>query len=255
MVHLGIDIGSVCAKGAILHGDQLDKVILPTGWNIKETAALLKTALLSKSGANENEIASVVATGYGRISIPYADKKVTEITCHARGAVYLNPNARTIVDIGGQDSKVISIDADGRVQDFVMNDKCAAGTGRFLQVMAHVLEVEVDDLDHLARHDEAVTINAMCTVFAESEIISLLAQGTDKGAIAAGILSSISQRIQHLSSRITVLDQLIFTGGVSNSNVLRHMLSEKLKLEVHHHCDAQFAGAIGAAMLAKEIYE
>jgi len=239
----------------VLHGDRLEKVILPTGWNIKETANLLRSTLLAQAGARDAEISGVVATGYGRVSIPYADKKVTEITCHARGAVYLNPNARTIVDIGGQDSKVISVDADGRVQDFVMNDKCAAGTGRFLQVMAHVLEVEVDELDQLARHDEAVTINAMCTVFAESEIISLLAQGTGKGAIAAGILSSISQRVQHLSSRISVQDQLIFTGGVSNSNVLRHMLSEKLKLEVHHHCDAQFAGAIGAALLAREICE
>lgn len=253
MIHMGIDIGSVCAKGAAIRDGRMEKVILPTGWNIKETATLLKTALLDKMGAPESAVCGVVATGYGRVSIPYADKKVTEITCHARGAVHLNPATRTIIDIGGQDSKLISIDADGHVQDFVMNDKCAAGTGRFLQVMAHVLEVGVDDLDQLARQGEPVTINAMCTVFAESEIISLLAQGTEKSAIAAGILSSISQRVQHLSSRIAIQDQLLFTGGVSGSVYLRQMLTRKLNLDVKHHPDAQFAGAIGAALIAQEI--
>lgn len=252
MIHMGIDIGSVCAKGALLNGDQLVKVMMPTGWNIKETAERLRESLLHKAGLHEHQVAGVVATGYGRISIPYADRKVTEITCHARGAVYLIPEARTIVDIGGQDSKVIAIDAQGRVQDFVMNDKCAAGTGRFLQVMAHVLEVEVDELDALAYGSEGITINAMCTVFAESEIISLLALGTEKGVIASGILNAISQRIQHLSSRIGIDNALIFTGGVSHSAVLRQRLSEKLGLKIHHHPDAQFAGAIGAALLARE---
>jgi predicted CoA-substrate-specific enzyme activase len=252
MIHMGIDIGSVCAKGVAIRGERIEKILLPTGWNIRDTAHQVRTTLLSKLDAMEDDIAAVVATGYGRVSIPYASKKVTEITCHARGAAFLSSDARTIIDIGGQDSKVISIDENGRVLDFVMNDKCAAGTGRFLQVMAHVLETEVDDLDEMAREGSPVTINAMCTVFAESEIISLLAQGTDKASIASGILSSISQRVQHLSSRIVLRDQIIFTGGVSRSKVLRHLLSEKLGMVVCHHEDAQFAGALGAALIAKE---
>jgi predicted CoA-substrate-specific enzyme activase len=252
MIHLGIDIGSVCAKGIAIRGDHMEKVLLPTGWNIRDTAHQLKSLLLERLDASEADIQTVIATGYGRISIPYATRQVTEITCHARGAAYLSSSARTIIDIGGQDSKVISIDADGRVMDFIMNDKCAAGTGRFLQVMAHVLGAEVDDLDALACEGNPIEINSMCTVFAESEIVSLLAQGTDKASVAAGILSSISQRIVHLSSRVTLRNQIFFTGGVSKSEVVRNNLAEKLGMAVAHHEDSQFAGAIGAALIGRD---
>jgi (R)-2-hydroxyacyl-CoA dehydratese activating ATPase len=253
MISVGIDIGSVCAKAALYDGEKITKVIAPTGWNIKDTAFQVYESLLSEYGCTKDDVNCVVGTGYGRISIPFADKQVTEITCHARGANFLNPDARTIVDIGGQDSKVISINKKGTVLDFIMNDKCAAGTGRFLQVMSHVLGTEVDCLDDLALKGDPIDINSMCTVFAESEVVSLLAQGTSKESIASGILNSISQRIVHIANRVVLKDNIIFTGGVSKSDVIRLRLEEKLGMKIDYHPDAQFAGAIGAAIIGKGV--
>lgn len=249
MISIGIDIGSVCAKAVAYDGSIIGKIIMPTGWNPKETAKELYERLVSGAGIKEKDIDSIVATGYGRVSVPFASRKVTEITCHARGAAFLDSEARTVIDVGGQDSKVISIDDKGNVLEFMMNDKCAAGTGRFLQVMANVLETEVDQLELLASNSEPRDINSMCAVFAESEVISLLSQGTSKEAVASGILHSISNKITHLTSRVTVRDKVLFTGGVSANSMIREILSKKLKCRVVTHKDSQFAGAIGAAII------
>jgi (R)-2-hydroxyacyl-CoA dehydratese activating ATPase len=252
MISVGIDIGSVCAKAAIYDGNDVKLMIRPTGWNIKETARSIYDDILGENGCDSSEVGYIVATGYGRISIPFADRQVTEITCHAKGAIFLNKAARTIIDIGGQDSKVISIDADGNVRDFIMNDKCAAGTGRFLQVMAHVLNTEVDELDEMAWRGESISINSMCTVFAESEVVSLLASGNSKENIANGVLSSISQKIVHLANRVVINEELFFTGGVSGSEFVRKCLSSKLGTGISSHRDSQWAGAIGAAIIGYE---
>ncbi len=249
MISIGIDIGSVCAKAVAYDAGIIGKIIMPTGWNPKETAQELYGRLISGAGIKEEEIASVVATGYGRVSVSFASKKVTEITCHARGAAFLDSEARTVIDVGGQDSKVISIDDKGNVLEFMMNDKCAAGTGRFLQVMANVLETEVDQLELLAAGSEPRDINSMCAVFAESEVISLLSQGASKEAVASGILHSISNKITHLTSRVAIKDRVLFTGGVSANSLIREILSKKLKCRVVTHKDSQFAGAIGAAII------
>jgi predicted CoA-substrate-specific enzyme activase len=249
MVSIGIDIGSVCAKAVSYDGSIIKKLIIPTGWNPKETAKELYEKLISETEIKESDIISIVATGYGRVSVPFASKKVTEITCHARGAAFLDPEARTVIDVGGQDSKVISIDGKGNVLEFMMNDKCAAGTGRFLQVMANVLETEVDQLELLASNSEPRDINSMCAVFAESEVISLLSQGAAKEAVASGILHSISNKITHLTSRVSIRDKVLFTGGVSANSMIREILSKKLKCRVVTHKDSQFAGAIGAAIM------
>jgi len=252
MVSIGIDIGSVCAKAVAYDGGTVDRLMMPTGWNPRETGAELYKRLVSGSGIKEEDIAAVVATGYGRVSVPFSTRKVTEITCHARGAAFLDPEARTVIDVGGQDSKVISIDDKGNVLEFMMNDKCAAGTGRFLQVMANVLETEVDQLESLASDSIPRDINSMCAVFAESEVISLLAQGTAKEAVASGILHSISNKIMHLTSRVTIKDKVLFTGGVSANGMIGDILSRKLKCSVATHKDSQFAGAIGAAIIGYE---
>jgi len=249
MVTVGIDIGSVCAKAIAYDGEVVGKQLMPTGWNPRETSAELYRRLLMDTGLKDEDIASVIATGYGRVSIPFATRKVTEITCHARGAAFLHPEARTVIDVGGQDSKVIAIDEKGSVLEFMMNDKCAAGTGRFLQVMANVLETEVDQLEKLASSSSPRDINSMCAVFAESEVISLLSQGTSKEAVASGILHSISNKIMHLTSRLPINDQVLFTGGVSHNGLIKDILSKKLKHNIETHKDSQFAGAIGAAII------
>ncbi|HPW41739.1 MAG TPA: acyl-CoA dehydratase activase, partial [Bacillota bacterium] len=235
MVSIGIDIGSVCAKAVAYDERIIGRLIIPTGWNPRQTAEELYERLVSENEIKKGEITSIVATGYGRVSVPFASGKVTEITCHAKGAAYLDPDARTVIDVGGQDSKVISIDEKGSVLEFMMNDKCAAGTGRFLQVMANVLETEVDQLDALASNSAPRDINSMCAVFAESEVISLLSQGTSKEAVASGILHSISNKILHMTSRITIREKVLFTGGVASNTMIREIISKKLKCRVLTH--------------------
>ena len=221
---LGIDIGSTCTKGAVYDGLDLYTEIIPTGWNLKESGNEIAGRLAASAGIRIDDAESIIATGYGRDSLIFASKKVTEITCHARGAHFLDPGIRTVIDIGGQDSKAIAVSETGSVIEFIMNDKCAAGTGRFLQVMAHVLGSEVDELEALARGAEPVSINSMCAVFAESEVISLLARGAAKEQIAAGILESIAGKITHLTGRVRITDSIMFTGGVSKNSAIRKTL-------------------------------
>lgn len=254
MYSIGIDIGSVCTKGALYNGKEFFTEVIPTGWNLAESGNLMLRRLIEISGINTGDKRYVTATGYGRDSITFADRRVTEITCHARGAHFINPETRTVIDVGGQDSKAIAVDDKGQVIEFIMNDRCAAGTGRFLQVMAHILGSEVDKLDALAGDAEPAVINSMCAVFAESEVISLLARGVSKESIAAGILESISGKIVHLTGRVCVSGQVVFTGGVSYNTTIRKSLEKRIGEEIITYPGAQSAGAVGAALIGYESF-
>lgn len=256
MSHLtaGLDIGSVGVKAALMEGCRVSAtVLLPTGWAPGESGESAMRQLLSATGLAPGDIAASVATGYGRKTYRNADKHMTEITCHAAGANYLYPGARAILDIGGQDSKAIRLDDGGEVRDFLMNDKCAAGTGRFLESMAVLLEYSFDDFSNLPDGMDPHPISSMCTVFAESEVIGLLARGVDKRAIALGLLDSIASRAEGMIGRVGGEGPIAFTGGLSRSENLVAFLEKRLGQQVFHGEMSQFAGAIGAALLAKNV--
>lgn len=250
MISIGIDVGSVAAKAAAFDGKKIvSTALLPTGWSPKETGEKLLNQIMEELNITKGDIKSIVGTGYGRVSLPFIDKKVTEITCHGKGAHYIDPNIRVVIDIGGQDSKVIKLNKNGTVADFLMNDKCAAGTGRFLQVMATALEIDVSDLSTLALNAAPANINSMCTVFAESEVVSLIAEGTSKEAIASGLLHSVCNKTYSLVSKIGVENKVFFSGGVSRNKKLGELLSNKLGVDITSSDESQFLGAIGAAII------
>lgn len=250
MISIGIDVGSVAAKAAAFNGDEiLVTAIYPTGWSPKEVGELLLENILKKSNTTKKDIKSIIGTGYGRVSLPFVDKTVTEITCHGKGAFFIDPKIRTVIDIGGQDSKVIKLNHEGQVTDFIMNDKCAAGTGRFLQVMANALAVDVGELSNLATGVEPANISSMCTVFAESEVVSLIAKGTSKKTIAAGLLHSVCNKTYSLVNKVNVEDKVFFSGGVSRNKLMAELLSKKLGIEIISSEESPFLGAIGAAII------
>jgi predicted CoA-substrate-specific enzyme activase len=246
---VGIDAGSVATKGVLFDGEIVHTVTLPTGWSPKTASENVLNALLKDTGVKRGEVKKIIGTGYGRISMDFLDKAVTEITCHGKGAHFLNNKIRTILDIGGQDSKVISLDERGNVCDFLMNDKCAAGTGRFLQVMTNLLGEEIEKIDTLAQDASPESITSMCTVFAESEVISLLANGASKESVAAGIIESIANRATSLLSKINISNEVAFTGGVAKSQVLKRAIEEKIKKPIYIADDTQIVGALGAAVI------
>lgn len=250
MIGVGIDIGSVAAKGILLNGEEQYQVLLPTGWSPRQAGETILKELLTLSSLSAKEIGQVVVTGYGRVALPLADQTVTEIKCHARGVAALYPQIRTIIDIGGQDSKVIHVSESGKVLDFAMNDKCAAGTGRFLQVMATALGLDVSELGEKENAAQTVTINSMCTVFAESEIIGLLAQGMPPGGIIAGLHQSVGKRVGAMARRLGVKEQVAFTGGVAINLGVKRALQEEIGGSLLVPADCQFTGALGAALIA-----
>ena len=253
MYSIGIDSGSVATKGVLFDGENFEYKIVPTGWSPKNACSeILEFFLESKNIKKEDTF--IVATGYGRVSIDFADKEITEITCHGKGAYYLNSDIRTILDIGGQDSKVIKLDRDGNLADFLMNDKCAAGTGRFLEVMSNLLGSDISEIDNLTGGGEVPeNINSMCTVFAESEVISLLASGSSKESVALGILHSIASRIVNLTEKLGVEGEIAFTGGLAQSKVLTKIISDKLGIDVFTSPYSQYNGAIGAASIGQDL--
>lgn len=252
MIVAGIDVGSVSTKVALAVDEKIYKVVIPTGWSPRQAGEDVLAEALSQAGI-EGKVDFIIATGYGRIALPIANKAVTEITCHARGVAYLMPETRLVIDIGGQDSKVIKISPQGKVLDFVMNDKCAAGTGRFMEVIAARLGVDVTELSDLGKEQTPVELNSMCTVFAESEVIGLLARGMGKGEIVAGLHKSISSRISAMVDRMNPESPIIFTGGVAQNKSLVHSLSLQLNMPVLVPEDCQFTGAIGAMLIAGEM--
>ena len=250
---IGIDIGSTCAKTVVMDENKkiLHRLLQPTDWSSVDTAQAIHEKL-EELGICFAE-ARVVATGYGRISVPYADKCVTEITCHGRGACYVFGGENlTVIDIGGQDTKLIAVEG-GIVKDFIMNDKCSAGTGRFLEVMANTLGVRPEELCQLAARGGNTTISSMCTVFAESEVISLIGRGEAKENIAYAVVDSIVKKVGSQAGRLHLGGQVCLTGGLCEFEYLHTSLSRQLGVAVKTHPDGRYAGAIGAALSAFNI--
>ena len=254
----GVDVGSVAAKAVVLdrrNGKALGAALLPTGWNPRESGEAVLRRACDKARVDANALSTVVGTGYGRVSLPCAHKTLTEITCHARGATHLFPRTGMVLDIGGQDSKVISVDADGTVADFVMNDKCAAGTGRFLQVLSGILDMSLDELSAAAAQGTPVEISSMCAVFAETEIVGLLARGAQPADVAAGVYMSIARRLRGLAARIPMRGECTFSGGLATSSSFSRMLSRELGVTVNVAPDPQLMGALGASLIAADLAE
>lgn len=212
-------------------------------------------AVLTAAGLERKEIDCTVVTGYGRITYTNADKQITEISCHAKGAFFLAPETRTVIDIGGQDAKIIRLDQSDRVENFVMNDKCAAGTGRFLEVMARILDCRIDELSKLADKAETeINISNTCTVFAESEVISQLAAGAQRASVARGAHRAVAKRIAGLASRIGIKPEIFLTGGVALNSDVADALEKELGEKITTAKDPQIVGAVGAALYAVELH-
>jgi predicted CoA-substrate-specific enzyme activase len=255
MIVAGMDIGSMTTETVILRdGEILASIIMPTGANSRKAAERCLSAALQKAGLKQEEISAIVTTGYGRASFPQTTKMITEITCHARGAYFVHPKTRTVIDIGGQDSKVIRLDAQGRNVDFQMNDKCAAGTGRFLEVMAHALEVKVEELGKLSLGaPRTIKISSMCTVFAESEVVSLIADDQPKEVIIRGLHDSIADRVLGMVNRVGIEEEVTLTGGVAKNEGVVRALEERLGIRMFIPPEPQIIGALGAALLARNL--
>ncbi len=249
----GLDVGSTAAKAVLLDADTktlLTSALLPTGWNAKQAGKDVLCAACQNIGIQTDDVKVIIATGYGRISLPFAQKSITEITCHAMGASFLIPETRMLLDIGGQDSKVVLVDTDGSVMDFVMNDKCAAGTGRFLQVVAGILDMDLPQLGEAAQRGKPANISSMCAVFAETEIIGLLANGVLPEDIAAGVFVSIAKRVKSLIRRMPQGNICTFTGGLATNQAFCQILENVLDMQIKVPQNPQCVGALGAAILA-----
>ena len=252
---LGVDSGSTSTNAVIINGrrELVASAVLRTGAKAGDSAEKILELVLKKAKLRREDLALIVSTGYGRVSIPYADRNITEITCHARGARFFDPQVRTILDIGGQDSKAIHLDPNGEVADFAMNDKCAAGTGRFLEAMARTLEVSIDELGPISlKSKRSVEISSMCTVFAESEVISLIAQNREKADIAAGVHRAIAGKSAALLSRVSPEPPYMMTGGVAKNPGVVKALEEKLGVSLSICPEPEIVGACGAALLGLE---
>ena len=247
---LGIDVGSTTSKCVILRGgaEPVATSLVPAGTGTTGPRRALEEAL-RQTDLTREQLSALVATGYGRNSFPWADFTVSELSCHALGAAALMPGVRTVIDIGGQDAKVLRVNDAGRLESFLMNDKCAAGTGRFLEVMARILEL---DVSQLAEMDEqasgAVSISSTCTVFAESEVISHLANNVDLRDLVAGIHASVAVRTAGLARRLGITEPLGMTGGVARNAGVVRALEKELGAAIAVSPLAQLAGAYGAAL-------
>jgi (R)-2-hydroxyacyl-CoA dehydratese activating ATPase len=251
----GVDIGSTMTKVVIVGGGRETSLIGPTGPEHRKLANRVMEEALERAGIAFDDVTYVVATGYGRINVPFADRQVTEITCHAKGLSSLLPSARTVVDIGGQDSKGIRIE-NGKVVDFVMNDKCAAGTGRFLEIIAEALGVPLDKMGELSlTAEKPAVIGNMCTVFAEQEVISQLAAGERVPNLVAGIHQAIAGRIFALVSKLKIKPEVAITGGGAKNIGLVKALEAKFGCTVLVPTEPLLTGALGAALIGQEMYE
>ena len=230
MNYVGIDIGSTASK-VVARGETQMEFVLPTGWNSKETTRIIQERLKEHNVDVLDETTKVVATGYGRIAVDFADYVITEITCHARGGRELGSDNCGIIDVGGQDTKVILVQ-NGMVHDFLMNDKCSAGTGKFLEVMANRLGVTLQELFDLAAAGEVLPISSLCTVFAESEVINYIGEGRKREDIAAGVVDSVAAKVAQLAQRKNLPEQVILTGGLSHSRYFTRILSAKMNQTV-----------------------
>ena len=255
MYVLGVDSGSTSTNAVIM--DQNRRIaafaVVRTGAKARESAEKVLREVLEKARLTRDDISWIVSTGYGRVSISYADENVTEISCHGKGAHYFNPAIRTILDIGGQDSKAIHLNESGEVKDFVMNDKCAAGTGRFLEMIARTLEVSIDELGSIALESkEKIEITSMCSVFAESEVISLIANNREKADIADGVCHAIANKAFSLLRRVGMEPDFMMTGGVAKNPGVVRAIEEKIGNPLYICPEPEIVGAAGAALYALE---
>jgi predicted CoA-substrate-specific enzyme activase len=255
--YAGIDTGSTSTNAVIIDDKKniISFAIIPTGVKVAESAKKALDEALRKAGIEIGDISKTVATGYGRARIDFRAEDVTEITCHAKGAYFLNPKVRTIIDIGGQDSKVIKLDKKGNVTDFVMNDKCAAGTGRFIEMMAQSLQLSLEEMSRYGlKRDEDIAISSMCSVFAQSEVVSLIASDKKLEDIVHGINNSIASKVVALGRRGNLEREFMMTGGVARNIGVVRAFEDKLDAEIIVPEEPDICGALGAALIASEIY-
>jgi len=249
----GVDVGSTQTKAVIIDqdGQIVGRALIDTGANVTVAAEKAFQAAVAATGLGEEQVEYVIGTGYGRYKVTFGNKQVTEISCHGRGAVHMFPATRTVIDMGGQDSKAIRVNQDGEIVDFCMNDKCAAGTGRFLGAASVALDIPLDELGPTAlKSEKAVRISTTCTVFAESEVLSWLGKGKKVEDILWGVHQSISARSIGLLRRVGVEDEITFTGGVARNTGMIQALEEGLKRKINVSEESHFMGALGAALFA-----
>jgi (R)-2-hydroxyacyl-CoA dehydratese activating ATPase len=256
MIYAGIDAGSRAIKIILFDSDKgqiIDYSITDQGVQQDLLIESVYEALLRRNNLKPENIRNIIATGYGRNIQTITSNTITEITCHARGVRHLIPHVRTIIEIGGQDSKLLKLNADGKVQDFTMNDRCAAGTGRFLEVVANRLSISLDELGYLAaRSKSPAVISSMCVVFAETEIIGLLSSGIQPEDIVAGVMNSIASRIMAMAGR-NLTDPLVFTGGVALIPGMDKAISKTIDKDIEIVQKPQYTGALGAALLGETL--
>jgi predicted CoA-substrate-specific enzyme activase len=255
MYFVGVDIGSTMTKIVVMDGggDIRSRIIGPTGPEHRRLANKVLLEALEQANLSFGEIDYVVATGYGRVNVPFADRQITELTCHARGVASLFPGVKTAIDIGGQDAKGLKI-KDGRLVDFVMNDKCAAGTGRFLEVLAETLGLELDDLGGISLEStKKIPISSTCTIFAQQEVIARLSDGLPVEDIVAGVHDALAGRVARMVQRLKVEPDVVLTGGVAKNLGVVKAMKDHLKHDILVPADPLLTGAIGAAILGKEL--
>ena len=255
MYFAGIDIGSTMTKIVLMdnEGAILSVIKGPTGPEHRQLANEVMRMALDQAGLQLHQISYIVATGYGRLNVPFADRQITELTCHARGVASLFPGVKTAIDIGGQDAKCMKINK-GKLVDFAMNDKCAAGTGRFLEVITATLGISLDDLGELSlKSTQKVSISNFCTIFAQQEIVSRLSEGEKVEDIIAGMHDALASRVAALAHRLKVEPDVVLTGGVAKNAGIVKAMKDNLNCEVLVPPDPLITGALGAAILAKEL--
>jgi predicted CoA-substrate-specific enzyme activase len=252
MVTCGLDIGSRTIAAALFNGAEvIETIVVDTGSRPTENAKDALSSVLSAAGLDRGDVSGLVATGYGRNYFDDADRVASEILCHARGVSFLFPAARTVVDIGGQDSKMISLGAEGKVVNFVMNDRCAAGTGKFMEMVARTLGEPLENIGALAAGSTDICeISSMCAVFAESEIIGLIQSGTPLASVLRGVFHSVARRTLSMSGRVGLVPDVVFTGGVARNEGVVRALEEEGGVSLLLPYDPQITGALGAALIA-----
>ena len=256
MYFAGVDIGSTMTKVVLM--DKSDNLLSsikgPTGPEHRQLANEVMRQALEQASLQIDDISYIVATGYGRLNVPFADRQITELSCHARGVSSLFPNVRTAIDIGGQDAKCMKID-NGRLINFVMNDKCAAGTGRFLEVTATALGIKLEDMGDISlKATKKIQISSLCTIFAQQEVVALISRGEKLETILAGLHDALASRIAALARRLGIEPDLVLTGGVAKNIGMVRAMKESLGCEIFIPEEPLLTGALGAAILAKEIY-
>ena len=258
MITAGIDIGSLTAKAVIMKdGEIMAHGLIPVGFDAVATAHKAMNKALEGTGITLDDIEYIVSTGYGRVVVPFAQRNITEISCHAKGANWLEPSVRTVLDMGGQDCKGIRCNEVGRVTNFAMNDKCAAGAGRSMEVMAKLVGEPLEDIGKLSLQivREPANVSSTCVVFAKSEVLALLRRGVPKNDILAGACEALASRVCNLLRRVGVESELAVTGGIAKNEGVTTRVEEMLGIKAKTVFEPQIVGALGAALFAKEMLE